>query len=125
VDTVDVSQLPRPHTKIMMNIGSPELAFKQSAIPNDGVGLARMEFIFANWVQVHPLALTRYATCRQRPSAGRCGDDGYADKIEFFVDKLAQGIGYHRCRLLPQAGDPAPLRLQDQRVCPPGRRSAL
>jgi pyruvate,water dikinase len=94
VQTVDVSQLPRPKTNIMMNVGSPEIAFKQAAIPNDGVGLARMEFIFANWVQVHPLALTRYATLA--PEAQAKVDEittGYADKVEFFVDKLAQGIG--------------------------------
>jgi pyruvate,water dikinase len=89
-----VSQLPRPKTNIMMNVGSPEIAFKQAAIPNDGVGLARMEFIFANWVQVHPLALTRYETLA--PDVRAKVDEvtaGYADKIEFFVDKLAQGIG--------------------------------
>jgi pyruvate,water dikinase len=94
VQVVDVSQLPRPKTHIMMNVGSPEIAFKQSAIPNDGVGLARMEFIFANWVQVHPLALTRYETLA--PDVRAKVDEvtaGYADKIEFFVDKLAQGIG--------------------------------
>ncbi len=94
VHTVDVSEMARPHTKVMMNVGSPEIAFKESAIPNDGVGLARMEFIFANWVQVHPLALTRYATL---PGDVRAKVDeitaGYADKVEFFVDKLAQGIG--------------------------------
>ena len=93
VQTVDVSALARPRTRIMMNVGSPEAAFKHAAIPNDGVGLARMEFIFANWVQVHPLALTRYAAM---PDDVRAKVDeitgGYADKIEFFVDKLAQGI---------------------------------
>ena len=94
VQTIDVSALARPHTRIMMNVGSPEAAFKHAAIPNDGVGLARMEFIFANWVQVHPLALTRYAAM---PDDVRAKVDeitgGYTDKIEFFVDKLAQGIG--------------------------------
>ncbi|HRW04653.1 MAG TPA: phosphoenolpyruvate synthase, partial [Caldilineaceae bacterium] len=66
VNKLDVSAMTRPHTKIMMNVGNPETAFKLAAIPNDGVGLARMEFIFANWVQVHPLALTRY---EQLPAA--------------------------------------------------------
>ena len=111
VQTVDVSQLPRPRTQIMMNIASPELAFKQSAIPNDGVGLARMEFIFANWVQVHPLALTRYATL---PPDVRAKVDaltaGYADKTEFFVDKLAQGIGALAAAFYPK---PVILRLSD------------
>ncbi|MCB9114508.1 MAG: phosphoenolpyruvate synthase [Caldilineaceae bacterium] len=111
VHTVDVSQLPRPHTHIMMNIASPELAFKQAAIPNDGVGLARMEFIFANWVQVHPLALTRYDTLE--PEVRAKVDEitaGYADKAEFFVDKLAQGIGTLAAAFYPK---PVILRLSD------------
>ena len=111
VATLDVSQLPRPHTKIMMNVGNPEVAFKQAAIPNDGVGLARMEFIFANWVQVHPLALTRYATLP--PEVKQQVDvitAGYADKTEFFVDKLAQGIGTIAAAFYPK---PVILRLSD------------
>jgi pyruvate,water dikinase len=111
VQKVDVSQMPRPRTQIMMNLASPELAFKQAAIPNDGVGLARMEFIFANWVQVHPLALTRYATLpdpiRQRVEKVTAG---YADKTEFFVDKLAQGIGTLAAAFYPK---PVILRLSD------------
>jgi pyruvate,water dikinase len=111
VQKVDVSQMPRPRTQIMMNLASPELAFKQAAIPNDGVGLARMEFIFANWVQVHPLALTRYATLpdpiRQRVEEVTVG---YADKTEFFVDKLAQGIGTLAAAFYPK---PVILRLSD------------
>jgi pyruvate,water dikinase len=95
----------------MMNLASPELAFKQAAIPNDGVGLARMEFIFANWVQVHPLALTRYATLpdpiRQRVEEVTAG---YTDKTEFFVDKLAQGIGTLAAAFYPK---PVILRLSD------------
>ena len=94
-----------------MNLASPELAFKQAAIPNDGVGLARMEFIFANWVQVHPLALTRYATLpdpiRQRVEEVTAG---YTDKTEFFVDKLAQGIGTLAAAFYPK---PVILRLSD------------
>jgi pyruvate,water dikinase len=111
IQKVDVSQMPRPRTKIMMNLASPELAFKQAAIPNDGVGLARMEFIFANWVQVHPLALTRYATLpdpiRQRVEEVTAG---YTDKTEFFVDKLAQGIGTLAAAFYPK---PVILRLSD------------
>ncbi len=111
VDKLDVSAMARPKTQIMMNIGNPETAFKLAAIPNDGVGLARMEFIFANWVQVHPLALTRYA---QLSSAVRSQVDaitvGYSDKTEFFVDKLAQGIGTLAAAFYPK---PVILRLSD------------
>ena len=111
VKTVDVRELSRPRTKIMMNVGSPDTAFKQSAIPNDGVGLARMEFIFANWVKVHPLALTRYATMPR--DVQKLVDEitlGYEDKCEFFVDKLAQGIGTLAAAFYPK---PVILRLSD------------
>jgi pyruvate,water dikinase len=111
VDKLDVSAMTRPQTQIMMNVGNPETAFKLAAIPNDGVGLARMEFIFANWVQVHPLALTRYD--RLAPAVRRQVDSittGYSDKLEFFVDKLAQGIGTLAAAFYPK---PVILRLSD------------
>lgn len=111
VDKLDVQEMARPRTKIMMNVGNPEIAFKEAAIPNDGVGLARMEFIFANWVQVHPLALTRYTTLA--PAVQQQVDAitaGYPDKIEFFVDKLAQGIGTIAAAFYPK---PVILRLSD------------
>jgi pyruvate,water dikinase len=57
VEETALDNLPTTRTKIMMNVGNPELAFSLSALPNEGVGLARMEFIIANHIQVHPLAL--------------------------------------------------------------------
>jgi pyruvate, water dikinase len=111
LDKIDVSDMTRPHTKIMMNVGNPEIAFKQAAIPNDGVGLARMEFIFANWVQVHPLALTRYHSLPAEVQQQVDGvTAGYTDKVEFFVDKLAQGIGTIAAAFYPK---PVILRLSD------------
>jgi pyruvate,water dikinase len=111
ISKVDVSHLPRPRTQIMMNIGSPDIAFKEACIPNDGVGLARMEFIFANWVQVHPLALTRF---EQMPVEIQQKVEeitaGYRDKTEFFIDKLAQGIGTIAAAFYPK---PVILRLSD------------
>lgn len=112
VERIDVSQLPCPHTKIMMNVGSPEAAFKEATIPNDGVGLARMEFIFATWIKVHPLALlTRFATLpesvRQEVEAVTAG---YTDKREFFIDRLAQGVGTLAAAFYPK---PVILRLSD------------
>lgn len=53
----DLANLSRPKTKIMMNLGNPELAFKHSFLPNDGIGLARMEFIINEYIKVHPMAL--------------------------------------------------------------------
>jgi pyruvate,water dikinase len=93
VEEIDPSELPRPRTKIMVNVGQPDRSLKVSMLPSDGVGLARIEFFFAGWVGVHPLALTRYDTLA--PDLKREIDrvtEGYDDKTEFFVDRLSQGI---------------------------------
>ena len=82
-------------TKILMNIGEPELAFEHSFIPNSGVGLARTEFIFTNFVKVHPLALLNYAKLAD-PAVKAQVDEityGYPDKAEYFVERMAEGIG--------------------------------
>ncbi|HWQ12387.1 MAG TPA: phosphoenolpyruvate synthase [Roseiflexaceae bacterium] len=111
VEEVDPATLPRTRTQLMMNVGNPEQAFKLAQIPNDGVGLARMEFIFASWVRVHPLALTRY---EQLPASVQHEVDrltaGYADKTEYFVDTLARGIGTIAAAFWPK---PVILRLSD------------
>lgn len=82
-------------TKIMMNIGEPELAFEHSFIPNAGVGLARTEFIFSNFVKIHPLALLNYKTLTDAGVKAQIDDltYGYDDKAEFFVERMAEGIG--------------------------------
>jgi pyruvate,water dikinase len=94
VEEIDPQTLPRPRTDILLNVGNPEQALRQSLLPSAGVGLARMEFVFASWVGVHPLALTRYASL---PAAVQRQVDeitsGYPDKTAYFVDRLAQGIG--------------------------------
>ncbi len=93
VEEVDLTSLERPRTKIMLNVGTPERALKLAMLPSDGVGLARMEFILASWVGVHPLALLRF---EQLPSEEQRAVErittGYGDRIEFFVDRLSQGI---------------------------------
>lgn len=111
VEEVDASALGRPRTKILMNIGDPERALGLARLPCDGVGLARMEFVFASWVQVHPLALTRYD---QLPLATqRKVDDltaGYQDRTAYLVDRLAQGIGTLAAAFWPR---PVLLRFSD------------
>ncbi|MCA1827242.1 MAG: phosphoenolpyruvate synthase, partial [Myxococcales bacterium] len=111
VEEVDREQFARPRTQMMLNVGNPEQAFSTAMLPNDGVGLARMEFIFASWVKVHPLALTQYAGV---PEDVRREIDaitrGYDDKAEYFVDKLAQGIGTIAAAFHPK---PVILRLSD------------
>jgi len=111
VEEIDPAALPKPHTRILLNAGNPEHALGQSLLPSDGVGLARMEFVFAGWVGVHPLALTRYATL---PAAVQRQIDektaGYADKAAYFVDRLAQGIGTIAAAFHPR---PVVLRFSD------------
>src|SRR5688572_5281246 len=99
VEHVDLSALRRPATKIMMNVGSPGEAFALSFIPNDGVGLARIEFIISTAIGVHPMALVRYAqlTGQARIDVDRL-TSGYQDKTAFFVDRLAEGSGCWRPR---------------------------
>jgi pyruvate,water dikinase len=111
VEELDREQFARPRTQMMLNVGNPEHAFSTAMLPNDGVGLARMEFIFASWVKVHPLALTRYgeldeSTRREIDAITR----GYEIKTEYFVDKLAQGIGTIAAAFHPK---PVILRLSD------------
>ena len=93
VERLDLSTIARPRTKVMMNVGNPDEAFALSLIPNDGVGLARLEFVINNAIGVHPMALVRYADLdgRTRAEVDRL-TTGYADKPAFFVDKLAEGI---------------------------------
>jgi len=96
---MSVKDLPKTKTMIMMNVGIPEQAFEQSFIPNDGVGLAREEFIINSYIQIHPMALVEYEKLRKNPKARDVVKKidalthGYKDKTQFFVDKLAQGIG--------------------------------
>lgn len=103
VHEIDPASLPKPKTKILLNVGNPELAFKLSQYPVDGVGLARMEFIFASWIRVHPLALTRYEQLPIRVK--RQVDEltrGYPSKEEYFIDKLSQGIAVIAAAFYPR-----------------------
>lgn len=79
----------------MMNIGNPESAFEQSFIPNDGVGLAREEFIITSYIKIHPNALINYDKIEDKKVKSEIDSltYGYKDKTQFFVDKLAEGIG--------------------------------
>jgi pyruvate,water dikinase len=92
---LDVESLPRPRTKIMMNVGNPAQAFSLAAIPNDGVGLARMEFIISSAIQVHPLALVHFDQLSEGPAKDRIVEltSQYPNKADYFVDRLAEGVG--------------------------------
>ncbi len=106
VDRLDLRDMPRPDTHIMMNLGNPEEAFKYSFIPNDGVGLARLEFIISSYIKIHPLALAYFhrleeigalagASSEQIEELKSTIEDltqGYPRKTEYFVRKLAEGV---------------------------------
>lgn len=94
VKKTDIANLPRPKTKIMMNVGSPDLAFEYSQIPNDGVGLAREEFIIDSHIKIHPMALLHFDTLKDEGAKAAINEltKGYADKTHYYVDKLAEGM---------------------------------
>lgn len=90
---INLKEMPRTKTKIMMNIGNPEEAFELSFIPNQGVGLAREEFIINQYIKIHPMALLKFNKLDERVRKKIEGlTYGYPNKVDFFVDKLAQGI---------------------------------
>lgn len=94
-EVVDLSALPRPRTRILVNIGDPDRAFAASFLPVEGVGLARIEFIISSGIQVHPLALTRFAELPAHAERERIAHltRHYSDKANYFIDRLAEGIG--------------------------------
>jgi pyruvate,water dikinase len=94
VKSIDLASLPQPATKVMVNVGNPEEAFRLSRLPVQGVGLAREEFIISTYIKVHPQALVDYDRLTD-PTVKRQIDEltaGYDDKPLFFVDKLAEGV---------------------------------
>lgn len=104
VERVNLEQLHRPRTKVMMNVGNPDEAFGLSLLPNDGVGLARMEFIINSAIKIHPMALLEYD--RLDDPLVKAEIDklaaGYADKPQFFVDRLAKGVAMIAAAFYPK-----------------------
>ncbi len=94
VKRTNITKLPKPKVKIMMNVGEPDQAFNFSFIPNEGVGLAREEFIVNNYIKIHPLALINYNKIKDKKVKKQIDEItvGYKDKRQFYVDKLAEGI---------------------------------
>jgi pyruvate,water dikinase len=91
---VNLDTLPEIKTRIMMNIASPAAAFRWWRLPCHGIGLARMEFIINNIIQIHPMALLRYDELKDKDTKRRIREltRNYDDKREYFIDQLAQGI---------------------------------
>jgi len=111
IEVIELDSIPKTRTKIMMNVGIPEKAFDQGMIPNDGVGLAREEFIINSYIGIHPLALLHYKELKAKADSDmdiaelvRKIDEksgAYEDKEEFFIATLAMGIGRIACAFYP------------------------
>ncbi|HLC50278.1 MAG TPA: phosphoenolpyruvate synthase [Candidatus Nanoarchaeia archaeon] len=104
VKKTDLRKLTRPKTKIMMNVGNPDSAFEFSFIPNDGVGLAREEFIISSYIKVHPLALMHYSKLKDKKVKAIIDELAYPykSKTDFFIEKLSQGVAMIAAAFYPK-----------------------
>tara|TARA_Y100000310_G_scaffold345853_1_gene471439 strand:+ start:22353 stop:24767 length:2415 start_codon:yes stop_codon:yes gene_type:complete len=95
VQKTNLKKLKKPKTKIMMNLGNPEQAFELSFLPNDGIGLARQEFIISSYIKIHPLALLHFNKIKDKKTKIeilKLIKLYENNKSQFFIDKLAEGI---------------------------------
>src|SRR5579883_102525 len=112
IERVATDKLARPRTEIMVNLGNPEVAFKTALAPNDGVGLARMEFIISQHIGIHPMALAepdRVKSARDRRTIKEL-TQAYKQPSDFFVERLAEGVGTIAAAFHPR---PVIVRLSD------------
>ena len=95
VQDLDLAMIPATRTQVMLNLANPAAAFRWWRIPADGVGLARMEFVVTNHIKIHPMALVHYEALKDEDAKQAIAEltRGYADKTEYFVDRLARGLG--------------------------------
>jgi len=94
VAEIEVADLPATRTQVMLNLANPGAAFRWWRLPADGIGLARMEFVIANTIRVHPMALLGFDSLQDQRAKAEIGEltRGYDDKAEYFVDKLSRGL---------------------------------
>jgi pyruvate,water dikinase len=112
VERIDVQSVPATHTQLMLILGNPEKAFQLSFLPNEGVGLARMEFIVTEYVRAHPMALLhpeKIADADEREQLARLTGQ-YARAADYFVERLSEGIATIAAAFYPK---PVILRLSD------------
>jgi pyruvate,water dikinase len=112
IEKLSLSDLKRPRTKVMMNLGNPDEAFSLSMIPNDGIGLARMEFIINSYIEIHPMALIHPEKITDEAVKKKIDEltFGYENKEDYFVEKLAQGVGTIAAGFFPK---PVIVRMSD------------
>jgi pyruvate,water dikinase len=111
VDHTKVDKMPKLKTKIMMNIANPDLAFKLQFLPNDGVGLARVEFIINDMIGIHPNAILNFETLK-KPLKKQIEKriSGYKSPVDFYVDKLTEGVSTIAAAFYPK---PVIVRMSD------------
>ena len=112
VTHIELSEIKRPRTKIMLNLGNPELAFRTAMLPNDGVGLARMEFIISEHIKVHPMALVspeKVVSDAARQEILQLVRN-YPKPADYFIEKLSEGVGIIGAAFYPK---PVIVRLSD------------
>lgn len=108
----DLRDLPQPATEIMINLGNPDVAFKTSFLPNDGVGLARMEFIINEYIKIHPMALVHPERIKDEKEKAEIEGitQEYKQPTDFFVERLSEGVGTIAAAFYPK---PVVVRLSD------------
>ena len=111
-ETVDLTEMPETRTEIMLNLANPAAALRWWPLPAAGVGLARMEFVVGNHIRVHPMALVRFDELEDAAAKRQIEEltVGYADKTEFFVDRLSRGLSRIAAALYPK---PVIVRMSD------------
>jgi pyruvate,water dikinase len=108
---IAIEQLAKPNTRIMLNLANPDMAFEVSRLPNDGVGLARLEFIIASHIGVHPRALLDFAALpRDLQRKIRLRMAGYGGPVDFYTRKIAEGVATIAAAVYPK---PVIVRLSD------------
>jgi len=101
---IDLAQTQKTKTRLYMNVGDPRNAFKVSKLPNDGVGLARMEFIINNYINAHPMALWNMVQKNHVEEEEQILESmkGYSDPKRFFIDKVSEGVGMIAAAFYPK-----------------------
>ena len=112
VEELDVNDLPETTTKVMLNLANPGSAFRWWRLPADGIGLARMEFVVSNAIRVHPIALVHFDRLKDEAAKAEIATltTGYDSKPDYFVDKLARGLGRLAAAVYPK---PVIIRMSD------------
>lgn len=112
IERIDFGAIPPTRTKVMLNLANPAAAFRWWRLPADGVGLVRMEFVVSHDIKIHPMALVRFDELSDAAAKQRIEEltAGYADKAEYFVERLARGLGRIAAVQYPR---PAIIRMSD------------